>query len=68
MVKTNNNKNKIFYGILRFSNKKIYKGEYYSNKNKLKQKNFIFHGEGFLNLNGHKISANWENGKILYYI
>ena len=65
MVKINNKNNKIYYGILRFSKKKIYTGEYISSKNKFDEKHFIFHGKGILNVDGYKIKGNWINGKIL---
>ena len=65
MVKFNDKKNKIFYGTLRYTNKKIYIGEYISSKNKFEEKRFIFHGKGVLNVNGYKIKGNWVNGKIL---
>ena len=65
MVKLNNKNNKTYYGILRFSKKKIYTGEYISSKNKFEEKHFIFHGKGVLNVDGYKIKGNWVNGKIL---
>ena len=65
MVKINNKNNKIYYGILRFSKKKIYTGEYISSKNKFDEKHFIFHGKGILIVDGYKIKGNWINGKIL---